>query len=421
MREDFLHHIWQFQRFQSHNLKTTSGSLLTILSRGQYNTNAGPDFLHGAVEIDGKIWHGHIEIHIKSSDWWQHGHQHDPVYQGVVLHVVLEDDAPVTFADGERLPTLILENRLDMNYYWRYEQFLQSRKRIPCEGMIEPIPRMLIYNMYEKRLVDRLESKIRLFQELLLETNQNWAVALFCFLGYGYGLQVNAHAFLTLIKRVPFPLLMRYADDLEVLEALLFGHSGLIPARPSAGYPQRLKKTWDFLKHKHGFDTMQAMQWKFHRLRPAAFPTRRIAQFAALVHRHPNLLTVFTDQVLKNPELLQIPPSEYWMQHYDFHKEAPKKLGPPGNDFIRVLQINILLPFLFHWGRTHQQNVLSEEVLQIFKEIPPENNKIIRYFRNNRFPITSAFDSQAVLEQDAKFCSQKKCLNCEIGNTILKQ
>jgi hypothetical protein len=421
MNEAFLHHLWQFQRFDSVGLSTTQGESVAIVHRGHHNQNAGPDFLQGAVSIAGKIWHGHIEIHIQSSDWWQHGHQHDDAYAGVVLHVVFVDDRPVTYPDGERIPTIVLESRIDMDYYWRYERFLQSQKRIPCEGLMDQVPRLIVYNTYEKRLVERLEYKTLLFQELLRETDQNWAVALFRFLGYGYGLQVNAHAFLDLLRQVPYQVLMRYAADLEVLEALLFGLGGLFPEKPAAGYPQRIYSTWQFLKHKHGFEDQPSCSWKFHRMRPAAFPTRRVAQFAALLHQHPNLLEVFTQKALRNPEVLMVAPSEYWLHHFDFHKPAPKRLGPPGKDFIRVLQINVLLPFLFYWGRTHQQESMSEEVIQIFREIPPEDNKIIRYFRDNQFPVTSAFDSQALLELDGRFCQARRCLECEIGITLLKQ
>ena len=95
MTEDFLHYAWRYQHFQATQLQTTQGQSLAVLSVGELNRNAGPDFLNARLHIEDTLWAGNVEIHLKSSDWLLHHHQQDPAYNNVVLHVVLDEDVPI--------------------------------------------------------------------------------------------------------------------------------------------------------------------------------------------------------------------------------------------------------------------------------------------------------------------------------------
>ena len=95
MREDFIHFLWKTARFDLRDLKTTAGEPLMIQEFGQHNTDAGPDFDAARLKIDGLLWAGKVEMHLHSSEWYTPGHEEDPAYDGVILHVVLEEDRPV--------------------------------------------------------------------------------------------------------------------------------------------------------------------------------------------------------------------------------------------------------------------------------------------------------------------------------------
>ena len=68
MKEDFLHHIWQFKKFSLHQLKTVQEETVDIINPGQYLQQAGPDFFNARLKIGEQLWAGNVEIHVKSSD-----------------------------------------------------------------------------------------------------------------------------------------------------------------------------------------------------------------------------------------------------------------------------------------------------------------------------------------------------------------
>ena len=109
MNEDFLHFLWKKQLLGEDLLVGTQKEKIRILDPGEKNIDAGPDFFNAKVKIDGILWAGNVEIHIKSSDWIRHGHKSDPVYNNVILHVVLDDDKPITRNDGQLIPTLVVQ------------------------------------------------------------------------------------------------------------------------------------------------------------------------------------------------------------------------------------------------------------------------------------------------------------------------
>ena len=119
MKEDFLHHVWQFKKFDIANLKTTKGESIQILNSGQYLQLAGPDFFNAQIVIGNQKWAGNVEIHLKSSDWYVHNHEKDSNYDSVILHVVWEHDVPVFRKDNSEIPTLELKqngNKIDYRY-----------------------------------------------------------------------------------------------------------------------------------------------------------------------------------------------------------------------------------------------------------------------------------------------------------------
>jgi hypothetical protein len=96
-------------------LKTIEGDEVRVFHPGNYNSNAGPDFLESKIKIGALEWIGSVEIHIKSSDYNNHQHQVDQAYNNVVLHVVWHNDKEVRREDGTIMPTIELRARVDEN------------------------------------------------------------------------------------------------------------------------------------------------------------------------------------------------------------------------------------------------------------------------------------------------------------------
>ena len=134
MREEFLYYLWE-NRLTDKNLQTTEGESVEVVATGYRNTDSGPDFLEAKIQIGDKLWAGHVEIHVKSSDWKRHGHQADKAYKNVILHVVYENDTQVN-----NLPTLELKGRFDATLFTNYQRFVGAKTWIPCASSIAKVP-----------------------------------------------------------------------------------------------------------------------------------------------------------------------------------------------------------------------------------------------------------------------------------------
>src|SRR5689334_8990393 len=128
MTERLLQFIWQSQYFNKNELVSVSGENIQIIFPGQYNTNQGPDFSNAKIKIGDTTWAGTVEIHICTSDWEKHSHQHDSNYNNVILHVVWENDAR-----ANNVPVIELKDRISKILLQRYEELMNAAFFIPCE------------------------------------------------------------------------------------------------------------------------------------------------------------------------------------------------------------------------------------------------------------------------------------------------
>jgi len=118
MTEKFLHYLWKMKLLPNHQLLTSAGEIIQIISAGDHNTDAGPDFLNARIKIDNTEWAGNVEIHLNSSDWHLHHHDADKAYDNIILHVVFENDSPILRTDGTVIPCLVIKRRFDPSLIW---------------------------------------------------------------------------------------------------------------------------------------------------------------------------------------------------------------------------------------------------------------------------------------------------------------
>ena len=125
MNESLLQFVWQQQLFRKENLLTERGEKIEIISQGQRNTDAGPDFYNSKIRVGEQTWAGTVEIHIKSSDWFKHHHEKDKSYDNVILHVVAENDTEIIRESGEAIPTFVLN--IDKRLYDNYMRLITNK------------------------------------------------------------------------------------------------------------------------------------------------------------------------------------------------------------------------------------------------------------------------------------------------------
>ena len=422
MREDFLHFLWRWRRFDAQDLRTSDGRPLEILHPGELNTHAGPDFFNARVRIGDTLWAGNVEMHLNASDWLVHRHDGDPAYDNVVLHVVLDEDRLLTRPNGERLPCLELRRRIPPSLLDKYLRLEHERAWIPCARAFGTVPEIVRANWTDRLLVERLEQKTASVEQTLRDTGQHWEEAFYRMLARTFGLKVNVEPFEALARALPLRLPAKHQNSLFQVEALLFGQAGFLDDPFEEDYPRALAKEYRFLRHKYDLTALAPSQWKFFRLRPAGFPTVRLAQFAGLLHRSTLLFSAVlaARSQAEIEHLFCVDVSDYWLTHFRFEKSAAPRAKPLGREFVHLLLINTVAPFLFHYGRTKGMPEKQDSALQLLEGLPAESNTVVAGWANLGQTAQNAAQSQALLQLKSHYCDAKRCLECAIGTAILR-
>ncbi len=420
MNEEFLQFIWGHGLFNQTDLKTVDGKPVVVISTGQPNTNSGPDFFNARVRIGETIWAGNIEIHQKSSHWYQHRHHLDAAYDSVILHVVERYDKPVQVKKQE-LPTL--EISYPPAILEKFEQLLKSNRWIACEDKLAEVDPFVLRFWFSSLMIERLQSKTSDILTILQQNKNNWNETFYQLLARNFGMKTNALPFELLAKSLPLNVLSKHKNDLFQIEALLFGQAGLLnETLLGDDYFLALRKEYSYLYKKYGLSGMESHVWKFMRLRPINFPTIRIAQLAMLIHHSSALFSriLETETPEELRKLFDISASEYWNTHYRFNKISEENRKKTlGETAFNNLVINTIAPLLFVYGDQHLDQVMKDRALLLLEELPPESNQIIRKWNELGIGSRSAIEAQALIQLKNCYCEIKKCLHCQLGAKII--
>ncbi len=417
MNESLLQFIWRFQYFNRADLLTVDNQPLEIIHPGTLNINQGPDFNDAKVRIGNTIWAGTIELHIKTSDWDKHQHQQDRNYQNVILHVVYENDKEVN-----QYPVLELNGKIAGSLLQQYGNLMRSHRFIPCENLINKVSAIIITVWKERLVAERLQRKAAILDDYQKRNEQHWEESFWWLLAKNFGAKVNADAFEAIAKSIPIKILAKHKNQLIQLEALLLGQAGLLMNDAfSDKYVLLLQREYQFLKAKCQLVSIP-FPIHFLRMRPGNFPTIRLAQLAALIHQSAHLFSkVVEEDTLQKVRLyLSASPNDFWNHHYTLQDNNTYKVKPIGNSMIDNIIINTIVPTLFAYGTAHQNQALKDKALKWLEQTKPERNTITQKFNAIAIELQSAWDSQALIELKTQYCELKKCLQCSIGNAIIK-
>lgn len=419
MTERLLQYIWQFQYFNRAELQTENSELLYIIHPGQYNTNQGPDFLEASIRIENTLLVGSIELHVQSSDWDKHRHRADSNYNNVILHVVWEDDARNPLSS---VPTLVLQNRIAKSLLARYDEWMQLQAFIPCATSLTSVNALVWMAWKERLLAERLQRKAESILQSLAVNHHHWEETFWQLLAKNFGMKINAEMFENIAKSLPVTVLAKHKNQLITLEALLLGQAGLLQEAFKEDYPQLLQREYIFQQNKYKL-IQPAGQVYFLRMRPAAFPTIRLAQLAMLVHRAVHLFAQIKEAVeLKEVlRLLDITANDYWHYHYLLDEPSVYKIKRLGPEMIHNIIINTIVPVLFAYGLYHKEQAVKDKALNWLAGVNAEKNSLIKDWQQLGIAAGHAYDSQALIELKTQYCDSRKCLDCAVGNALLKR
>lgn len=422
MQEEFLFYIWQTANFNVQNLCTTTGENITIINKGALNSHAGPDFLNCRLKIGETEWAGNIEIHIKSSDWLKHGHQTDTSYDNTILHVVYQNDVEIFRTDGSTIPCLELKHKIADEVISNYLKLQKSMDWIPCQKQLSKVDALITNQAIDRALVNRLERKCAETEDLLTRTRSDWQTVFYISLCRNMGFKVNSIPFEQLANGLPLHILAKHKNNSIQIEALFFGQAGFLNGSFKDEYPKKLQTEYRFLKEKYGLQTMNPKSFKFMRLRPQNFPSIRLAQMASIVAHSSHLFSKITEETnLENiKSFFTQPVNDYWKSHYRFDTAVKAHSNNLGEQAAENIIINTIVPVLFAYASSRDQEILRQRALEFLGSLPAENNTITRKFNALNLSNKNAFESQGLIELKNEWCTNKLCIKCPIGNYLIK-
>lgn len=415
--EEFLYYIWQFRKWDKDvPFLSTHGEKIEVISPGQRNGDAGPDFTNAKVKINNVLWVGNVEIHVKSQDWLVHNHQQNKAYHNIILHVVYLQNHTHTLGN---FSTIELKDKISLDLISKYQKLNNPNHFIPCEALVAEIDTTHIAAFEERLFVQRLETKSKQLSRRITNLKGDWEALLFEEMGYTFGLKINAEPFRNLARSFPFTVLQKNKTNAA---ALLFGQAGFLE-NPQDKYSKNLYNAYAFLAHKYQLTSLAPHLFKYFRLRPANFPGVRIAQWTAVYTKSTSLFQdlIELDKIDDFHTFFRgIKTDDYWDSHYKLNQKSsriyPKEIS---KNWVNLFLINTWIPILYTYG-IFIGNHYFERITHLMTQIPPEENKTIQNFKRLGIKVEHALSSQAFLELKKNFCNQKKCLHCNLGNQILK-
>ncbi len=419
--ESFLQYVWKNRLFNENSLFCEHGKV-KVIETGEQNTGSGPDFSNARILINGTIWAGNIEIHTKASDWFRHGHQNDPAYSNVILHVVQDRDCLLERSGGEIVPSIILE--FNQSVYEKYTGLVRNHEKIPCGNNLRSLSPLYIYDWISRLMFERLEEKTNLVQELLYENKYDWEQTLYISLGRGFGFNINSLPFEALTRTAPLLILLKYRERPHTINAILFGQAGFLEDLISEDkYYNALQKEYRSIRSSLPPRILNKHTWKFKGSRPASFPPVRISQFASLVTHNYSLFSYFIDNINLSAwwKIFESGTDRYWEEHYLFGKRVKKHNVRMGKEAIHLIIINVIIPVLFKYASFRNKIDLKDKLLAILEELPAENNQIINNWARYGITARNSLESQSLIQLKRKYCDKRRCLECKIGLKVIRE
>lgn len=402
--EALLHRAWADGLFANGALATTDGEPVRIVRPGRLNRDSGPDFTDARVEIGGTTWAGAVEIHRTSAEWEAHGHDADPRYDGVVLHVVLSSDrrtGTLRRADGSALPELVLLPHLDRSLRALVRDLAAAPRDAPfCAARWPDLRTDVVADWLAACAAGRLRLQTaRLARAYTRAPDLDRLLARRVFRALGY--EANADAFETLAGRLPWAAL---PDDPADVLALVAGTAGwLAPGL----FPDPVVARWDAVGQ--GTRPMDRAAWHTGG-RPANRPRVRLAQAAALADGPlradavPTLADALARGVHAAVDALRLPTAD--------------GTPPLGLDRARAVLVNAVLPVLALDAELRADAALAEAVEAAPASLPAVPDHVTRAFADAGASIRTMRDAHGAHHLARTFCDEGRCARCVIGRTL---
>lgn len=409
--------------WHARELRTTAGQRLHVVYPGVWTNSDGPDFRDAFLEIDGRLVRGAVEVHLRSSTWQAHGHQHDPAYAAVVLHVVLEDDLTPGLRTpyGEPLPTLELGSYL-----------AGTLDELVGRAMVGPMAQLGVTTCLptlaggrpdevraalQRKGWERLAARELRFRQAFEHTPP--AQALYAGLLDALGFSRNRGGMAQVAERLPLHLLERIAGSYgwSGAAAALLGVGGFLPLAEAGGrlcevspaVAAELVGQFAELGTRYALVALEPATWTLNRTRPANHPARRLASMAGLLARAlpEGLLARMLACDITRPDAF-----DGWLTAVEPNLGADRRAA---------LVTNVFAPFLAAYAGVTGDDALAERVGHFWERLPGRVSDSVargalrQIAGDQRLPIRFALEEQGLHQIGRLGCAQLRCFECPIA------
>ncbi|MCM1450366.1 MAG: DUF2851 family protein [Clostridiales bacterium] len=424
--EKVMQYLWQHKLQITPGMRTTDGRRLQVIDPGRLNSDSGPDFFNAKIRIDGELWIGNIEIHVRASDWYRHGHDKDRAYDSVILHVVGVDDRPVQVANGRVLPQVAMPCNPAFGQQYSALVGMSRDMNIPCHTVLRSMPSLKICDWLAAMGHERLHMKVDRVINMLHAMAGDWEETAYITIARALGFSTNSEPFERLARSMPLRYMRKHRDDVVMIESMLFGQSGLLDTVPEGNlYGKKLIDEYRFLASK--FELRQpGIQWKMSRMRPANLPHRRIALLARIITGNSSLLAgiLSIGNLEQAKSFFNRQLDGYWRQSFTFKNYTGDEAGSPvalSHTSVESLIINVVAPLSYAWGQVRGDYKSMDRATELLQSLPPEHNRLTSPFENVGVKLSSALESQALIQVRSRYCEESKCLYCRVGHEMLRE
>ena len=441
--ERLVQTIWQHQRLLREQLKTLDGQPVRILHPGFRSVEGGPDFRGALVQIgDGPPRTGDIEVDLRASGWRAHGHDRNPAFQNVILHVVWESEKPTAGIPPTLALRAVLDAPLGELSLWlggEAAQTLPEELRGECCAPLRAVPPEQRLDLLHQAAHVRLQSKAAQFQARARRVG--WEQALWEGLFRALGYKHNVWPMQCLAELRP-----RWQTPRShplALQARLFGISGLLPVeltRLQTGTDHYVRRVWDqWWRERNEFADciLPRTLWHLHGSRPANHPQRRVAlascwsmdgDLAQKLERW--CAREVPNAALPNSllEALQVPPDDFWSWHCTFRSPRLKKAQPLlGSTRVTDSAVNVVLPWLWIRAVEGKNDAMQAALERRYFAWPrAEDNSVLRLARQRVLGETSpralpgAAAQQGLIQMVRDFCDHSNaiCDRCKLPDLV---
>ncbi len=417
-------------------LISTEDEQVNVIYPGRINGDNGPDFRDAVIVNGVRLTKGDVEVHVRSSDWYGHGHHTDTAYNNVILHVAMWRDCslPTLLRSGKPIPLLCLARAL------RYQAYLLPHT-LPCFRILDHMDRPTLKKILTTAGEERFRQKATHFQtEVLSPALSTLSVGhvasqvLFRGIMRTLGYAKNTEPFEDLADRLPLSFI-ESREGLAMKQALLLGTAGLLPSQRRQEElfrekeVQELEQIWQSADIKA--ETMNDSDWILSNIYPNNSPVRRIVAQSCLIERYSGrgllagILQLVKDtplsdvhRVLRNG--LTVDSDGYWRDHFDFGIRSKTRMSALlGSSKASEIVVNVILPFASAWGGLAGQAKLMEHPIELYRNYPRLAENCITRHMAKQLCLEASSDFTACHQQGLirifrNYCREGRCSQCPI-------